>query len=125
MNLKPYIPALIWLVVITWLSVNSGMPMPKFNLFSADKLFHAAAYAMLTGLLLWGRYKTGPLPVPRAQQFLIFLAATGYGAFMEWIQGAFFLNRSFEYDDMIANTSGVFLVIMIFRAIQPPAQPGS
>jgi VanZ family protein len=50
---------------------------------------------------------------------LIFLLATGYGAFMEWIQGTFFPNRSFEYDDMIANTAGVFLAIMIFRLVKP------
>jgi|688.fasta_scaffold1493227_2 VanZ family protein len=119
MKFKPFLPALAWLVIITWLSVNSGMPMPKFNLFSADKLFHAAAYALLTALLLWGRSKSGPLPIPRSHQTLIFLLATGYGAFMEWIQGTFFPNRSFEYDDMIANTAGVFLAIMIFRLVKP------
>lgn len=119
MRLKPYLPALAWLAVITWLSVNSGMPMPKFNLFSADKLFHAAAYALLTVLLLWGRSKAGPIPIPRSQQVLIFVLAAGYGAFMEWIQGSFFPDRSFEYDDMLANTAGAFLAIMIFRLIKP------
>ncbi|HAD12713.1 MAG TPA: hypothetical protein DCF33_09780 [Saprospirales bacterium] len=119
MKNKAYLPALIWLGIVTWLSINSGMPMPKFNLFSADKLFHAAAYALLTALILWGRIKSGPLPIPGSQQMLIFILATGYGAFMEWIQGTFFPNRSFEYDDMLANTAGAFLAIIIFRLLKP------
>jgi VanZ family protein len=112
---KYYLPALIWLAIISWLSVNSGTPMPKFDLFSADKLFHAAAYALLTALLFWGRSKSGPTPIPLHQQVLIFVLATGYGAFMEWIQGTFFPNRSFEYDDMLANASGAFLAIIVAR----------
>ena len=115
MKWKYYLPALIWLVIITWLSINSGTPMPKFDLFSADKLFHAAAYALLTLLILWGRSKSGPTPVPLYQLALIFVLVTGYGAFMEWIQGTFFPNRSFEYDDMLANASGAFLATIMSR----------
>jgi VanZ family protein len=91
--------AMLWLAVITWLSTAPAIQFPSFNLLSADKLAHAAAYAMLTLLLLWA----GP-----ARWWWMPVVASAYGMMMEWVQATFFPGRFFEYDDMIANALGAF-----------------
>lgn len=108
---KPYLPAFIWLIIVTALSVMPGVPLPKFNLFSADKLGHAGAYAVLAWLMFRG-FKTANGRAANGPEILvIFALAAGYGVFMEFIQGTFFPTRFFEVDDMIANAIGAALAI--------------
>ena len=113
MTLKPLLPAFFWLVAITYLSVTSGLQLPKFEIFSADKVGHAGAYALLVWLLLWGIWKSKNRAATRGEMFLIFCFAAAYGALMEWVQGTFFPNRFFEYDDMLANAAGAFLAVIV------------
>jgi VanZ family protein len=103
--------AMLWLGIITWLSTAPSIQLPSFSLLSADKLAHAACYALLTLLLLWA----GP---PR--WWLMPLCASLYGAFMEWVQATFFPSRFFEYDDMLANAIGAYgayMMAIVFRKI--------
>ncbi len=115
MQLKYFLPALCWLVIVTYLSVTSGTNLPKFNLFSADKLAHAAAYAMLAGLLLWGLWKSKKRGATRGELLGVFSFATAFGALMEWVQGTFFPHRFFEFDDMLANAAGAFLAVFCYK----------
>ena len=83
---SPYLPAFVWLGIVTALSVMPGGALPTFNLFSADKIGHAAAYAVLTWLLLrgfrsangrvaqWKELKENKEPIGRPRQ--IYLGAT-------------------------------------------------
>ncbi len=116
MRWKPFLPALLWLVAITFLSLSSNVPMPKIDFFSPDKLAHAGAYALLTALLALGVRKSKNSPLSRKNLFLIFCFAAGYGAFMEWVQGTYFPNRFFEYYDMLANASGALFAIVILNS---------
>lgn len=109
MTLKHFLPAALWLVTVTCLSVTSGIQLPKIELFSADKLLHAGAYALLVWLMIWGVWKKEKNAVTRREMFLIVCFASIYGAIMEWVQGTFFPHRFFEYDDMIANAVGAFI----------------
>lgn len=113
MMVKPFVPAAIWLVIVTYLSTSGGVPLPKFDLFSADKIGHAGAYAILVWLLLWGIWKTKNREATGGEKFLVFALAAGYGAFMEWVQGTFFPGRFFEYDDMLANAAGALLAMTL------------
>lgn len=106
-------PALLWLAIITWLSTTPSVQLPKFNLFSADKLAHAAAYALLTGLLVWGVRRVRQRAVNRIEMWGVFCFSAGYGALMEWVQGTFFPGRFFEFDDMLANAAGAFLALIV------------
>jgi VanZ family protein len=112
MHWKPFVPAMIWLAIITWLSVTPGVQMPKFNLISADKLAHAAAYGLLAGLLIRAVRRARQRAISRAGMWGIFGFSTAYGALMEWVQGTFFPGRFFEYDDMLANAAGAFLALI-------------
>ncbi|MEO6039700.1 MAG: VanZ family protein [Saprospiraceae bacterium] len=109
---KPFLtwlPPLAWLIFITVLSVLPSVQLPHFDLFAPDKAGHALAYAGLTGLSLTTlRHLTERRAVFRSS-LLIFVLAAGYGALMEFIQGAFLPNRAFEFDDMLANTCGAAL----------------
>lgn len=106
--------AFIWLLLITWLSTSPGVSLPGFTLISSDKLAHAAAYAVLTWLLLQG------LPnafkrwnrLPRHAWLCGF--AIAYGALMEFVQATFFPYRVFEFDDMIANAIGALGAWSVF-----------
>lgn len=108
---RPFLPAWIWLAVVTALSVMPGVPMPKFNLFSSDKLGHAAAYGVLAWLIWrgWKRVRTSALTT--RELWIIFALSSGYGVLMECVQGAFFPYRFFEFDDMLANAFGAALAM--------------
>ncbi len=108
-SFSAWLPALIWLLLVTGVSVMPSVQLPQFNLFSPDKLGHALAYAGLTGLLLLGlRRLYGRAPTLREGLF-VFLFAAGYGALMEFVQGNFLPGRAFEYDDMLANAFGAVI----------------
>jgi len=116
-------PAALWLAVVTFLSVTPNVQLPKIELFSADKLAHAGAYALLAWFLAWGVWKLKKRAATPIELFLIFCIATLYGMLMEWLQGTFFPNRFFEYDDMLANAAGAFLAGMVagqlFKVLSP------
>ncbi len=116
MIIKYFSPAALCLAVITWLSVAPNVPMPKLELFSADKLFHALSYSILSGLLLFGFHRSKGRKVSETGMLLSFLLAAGYGVFMEWVQGTFFPYRVYEYEDMIANAAGALLAVVVYRA---------
>lgn len=99
-----YLPAFVWLLIITYLSTSPGISLPAFSLFSADKLAHAVVYGMLVVLLWFGHRRQHDLG--KYWGISVFLGATLYGAFMEYIQATYFPGRSFEFDDMIANAAG-------------------
>lgn len=107
---KAFLPALIWLIGITILSTGANVPMPKFNLIGPDKLAHAGAYALLAWLVLYGYQKVSGKPGTKALVY-IWLFAAGYGVLMEFVQGAFFPNRFFEFDDMLANAIGALVPV--------------
>lgn len=108
-----YIPALIWLVIITALSTGPGIPLPEVRLITTDKLGHAAAYAVLCWLILRALKDAGVLQILFAVLF-----CAGYGALMEWVQGTFYPNRYFEYFDMLANTVGAVLSGIVYFAFK-------
>jgi VanZ family protein len=103
--MRSYLPALLWLLIITYLSVTSRrLPVPQFQLLSFDKLAHAAAYGLLV-LLLWFGHR-GRADLGRYWGITVFLGASVFGAVMEWVQATWFPHRFYELDDMIANVIG-------------------
>ncbi len=112
---KSFVPAFIWLIVITLLSTKGGVSMPGFNLFQIDKVGHAGAYALLVGLSLFGLHRYQVLErAPFRIGLLVFLIASLYGVFMEFIQFEYFPDRHFEVDDMLANTFGAAAAWWLF-----------
>ncbi|MCB9356814.1 MAG: hypothetical protein H6575_19805 [Lewinellaceae bacterium] len=109
-RLKHYIPAAAWLLVITGLSVTPGMQLPKFDLFSTDKLGHfgglrLADCAVAVGLLSLERL-SGRLAHRAADLRICFRLQLSDGV----RAGRFYSRKVQEVDDMIANAAGAALV---------------
>lgn len=89
-----------WIVAIFYLSLTPIPPQPVSFEF-ADKLEHAAAYAFL---MLWF-CQIYQLPRWRMVVAALFIAM---GVGIEFLQGMTGY-RFFEYADMLANSTGVFV----------------
>lgn len=113
--IKAYLPALLWLLFITGLSVMPGVQLPAFHLFSADKLAHAVVYGVLTWLLLRAYTRTRQAPLSFGKEIIVLCLSTIYGVFMEFVQFAFIPGRFYEYDDMLANALGSVMGWVFFR----------
>jgi VanZ family protein len=106
---KALLPAMIWWVVLTYCSVTTVPQLPKFSLFTADKLIHFGIYGLLNLFILGGFRKAG-----RALNPQIVLLSTVFciiwGVLIECFQGLL-PHRTFEFDDMLANAIGSILAV--------------
>jgi VanZ family protein len=106
-----FLPAVLWAILIYFLSTTSSDNLPKFNLLSIDKIGHLLFYAVLTFWLLWAVRKNAVYNIVSA---LLAASVAGlYGVALEWVQ-AFLPHRSFDYADMLANFAGCFLGLLSF-----------
>ncbi|MFD2201551.1 VanZ family protein [Shivajiella indica] len=104
---KRLIPAVLWLVIVTVAVLTPGNSLPKVPLFPfADKLIHFGLFALLT--FLWVR--VGTLTQERklkwknlSTKLLVFTIL--FPIFIEYLQ-MFVPNRSFEFEDILANLIG-------------------
>ena len=117
--LKHFWYTVLWLVVLTILSLLPGNDIPTSNWLEqihADKIVHVGMYAMLTFLLLlsmshWKKKEFSHWR--KAFPFIIF--AMSYGVSMELMQLFFTDSRKFEVADMVANAGGAFIGFFVFR----------
>ena len=110
--LKNFYPAIIWTIIITWLSAIPGLPAMDWDLISADKVGHFGVYAILAWLICYGLHKTGA--ISNKNYLMAFAFSAGWGMLMEWMQGTFFPYRFFEWPDEIANAIGAILGVAAF-----------
>jgi VanZ family protein len=103
---KYYLYPLLWLIFVTGLSVMPGVQLPKFDLFSSDKLAHAFVYGVLCILILYGWKGIQRKPLIWAPVLMAVCISAAYGIMMEFVQYAFIPGRMYEVDDMIANAAG-------------------
>ncbi|MFZ2898402.1 MAG: VanZ family protein [Saprospiraceae bacterium] len=112
--MNPFLPAIIWSIVIAALSLGSGIQLPSemWQLLEWDKVGHFGVYAVECFLLLKGFYQIGrrnPLPA--------ILLALFFGLTLEVLQYAFFPHRHFEWDDLLANTLGTLVGYGVFKRL--------
>lgn len=105
-SIKSFLPALVWLLLVTGVSVLPSIQLPQFDLFAIDKLGHALAYAGLMGLSWWSLVRRNRRAPTGREQLLLFVFSAGYGMLMEVVQGTFLPGRFLEFDDMLANAFG-------------------
>lgn len=103
--LKYLWPALLWALIILFLSAHPQMGIAKpWWVLQPDKIGHAGAYALLAFLL---RYAFVPIHWP-------ILIGTVYGILIEFMQQVFFYGRQLDVLDMLANLVGCCLGVWIF-----------
>jgi VanZ family protein len=108
--LKLYFPAIIWVLVILYLSAFSG-PQIDIGFIAPDKLGHLMAYGLLSILIVWKNIKNQE-KLSRNLFLIVLIVSSSYGILMEIMQYLFFPNRYFEYGDMIANLLGSFFGLL-------------
>lgn len=106
----------LWLVVgymlvsfVVYLSVTSEPPDPNIDIPFIDKFFHALAYFIL---MFW----FSQIYHIKKQRLFYAVALVLMGILMEYIQ-SFDPARTYEIEDMVANTVGVLIGILLSRNV--------
>jgi VanZ family protein len=116
--LKPYIPAIIWLLIILILSGYPGSYVPKIPVWQFDKLVHSTIYAILSFCFLLPYYQQYVKENKRLRIGLIVVfIVVFYGGFMEILQNNIFINRSGNWYDFTANTIGAIIGVILYPLI--------
>ena len=120
-NLKlfkfPFLPGIVWAIIILVLMTMSGNSFPKFdliNILSLDKFVHAFVFFILQLLLCYGFYKQKN----KLKRFPILISSIitfTYGIGTEIVQAVFSLNRKGDYLDVIANSIGIIIAILLCK----------
>lgn len=99
-----WLPAIIWVVIICWLSFSSldSVEIPVF--FSADKFAHFFMYAILELLLFY------PIKKVNSSFILLSVVAILFAIATELIQHYYITNRFGEVADFVANLFGLSAV---------------
>jgi len=90
------------------------MKMPKEGISSLgniDKLYHITAYFSLSIFWLFSFYKKVNL------KYIIISICIIYGIIIEVLQATVTTYRSGDFKDILANTLGVFLGLLVFNII--------
>jgi VanZ family protein len=98
------VPAGIWLLILTYCSLTVPPSLPDFNLLRLDKFIHFGIYGLLCLLILGGLQMSGKR-LDVATIIKSVCAAATWGILLEVCQ-AFLPYRTYELDDMVANTMG-------------------
>lgn len=119
MKLKPFIPALVWLIIIIVLSGYPGRNLPKAPFDEFDKLVHLAIYALLSFLSMLGFYKqpTSLSMTKKTQYFFSIMFSIVMGGLIEVLQEYVFINRFGDWFDFTANSLGAVLGVVGFILI--------
>ncbi len=102
------VPAALYAGLIFWLSHQPNpFPWAPQELWSFDKLAHAAEYAVFSGLLTWGLWHSTRLG-PRRAALVAVLVAAVYGVSDEFHQ-SFVPNRAADPRDWAADAAGALV----------------
>ena len=112
---KSFLPAFIWALLILYLSTRGKVNVPSSfsDLFEWDKLGHATFYMILAFALFWGLKQINALK--QINIIVVAIACIAYGVILEYVQYYFFPGRYLEINDMIANTVGVMISLVLLR----------
>ena len=116
-------PALVWALFIAVLCGMPGTSIPHVSwleLLSFDKVVHASLFFVLTTLSLAGVFNNYHKNYFSAEPIYFITAFTCvcYGGVLELLQGAFFVARSADTYDFVANTFGVIIAAVYFNKIK-------
>ena len=110
------IPAIVWTAFIAsscLLPSSLFKPFTFQSLLELDKFIHLVLYFVFVQLWVLNLEK-----INRKNKLVILLIGIIYGIFIEFMQSAMNIGRSYEIDDMIANTLGAILGIVFMTITQ-------
>ena len=106
------LPAIIWTIVVTVLTLLPGRDLPEVNIVNFDKAAHLGVFGLLTGLYLrWNN----SLPVEVTRNILVTLFVIAYSGLIELLQGIFYVDRHADILDFAANATGCVLAFLLLQ----------
>ena len=115
---KVYWQALVWNSLVIVLSVLPAGSFPETGLIRIahlDKIVHFSMYAVLTFLIL----RKNPVVFPGTRKIILwswtFVHVFFTGFFLELFQNYFIIGRVFDIFDVLANTAGSLVALLIFE----------
>jgi len=103
--------SLIYLTIVAFLSLLPPNDLPDIPLFpGADKIVHTCMYLGLAWLACWSMHAE----VKRKWYFIIILFSISWGIMMEIFQFLMHLGRSFEFYDIVSNSIGTLIGVLIY-----------
>lgn len=114
MRVHPLWPALGWASLILVLCLMPGQALPQWewaDLLSVDKAVHAFLFAVL--YVLVHRWLIDRGMAPSKALWVGLIACTAYGASTELMQQLPALGRRGDLGDLLANTAGVLLGMLV------------
>ncbi|MEW6469134.1 MAG: VanZ family protein [Bacteroidota bacterium] len=110
--------ALLWAVLIFILCMIPGRDLPKISwleLLQFDKAVHAGLFFVLAALLARGLgLQHSSRMLQRFPRLFSLTFCVIYGAALEWLQGALFVERTADPYDFIANATGAVAGMALF-----------
>jgi VanZ family protein len=85
------------------------MPKAEISINNIDKLYHLFAYFVLSSCWLFSFYKKPAL------KYIIILFCIIYGIIIEVLQDTLTLYRTGDFKDVLANTLGIILGLLVFN----------
>src|SRR5436190_12602969 len=110
---KVILLSIVWALVILALCAMPGQYIPSndwLDLLSVDKLIHAMMFFILCSLFIIAAKKSN-----KGMGIIIALVIFGilYGALMELLQQEVFSNRSADWKDIVANSTGCIISLLM------------
>lgn len=119
MNIRRFIPAILWLALSVILLCLPGSTIPRYPwpwlaTVQADKWIHAGLFGMLC-LLFSLPIRSSEQNIQQKKKWLWWITLCGilYGILMEFVQKNWVLNRSFEFWDILADITGCLAAYFI------------
>jgi len=97
------------LLILLLICIPARSVTEKFSLIPyIDKLIHFILFGIFA--ILWGKVSLKEHDNKYYSSHLIFIAGTLYSVILELLQQLPFIDRTFDYYDILANTAGACLI---------------
>jgi VanZ family protein len=117
--IKKNIFSILVALVILYLSLASSDTfdeVPLFNIPYLDKIVHIGMYFGLMMVIIFEHRKSLE---NNKQLFITALIPFSYGILMELLQGSVTSTRSADFYDVISNTSGILISVLLWIWVKP------
>jgi VanZ family protein len=109
--------AIGWTLLIAFLCLITFNDLPDIEVKSADKFIHVLFYFVLT--MLWGLHSMLKLSGIRISKIVLFvILSICYGILLEILQGTLTTTRHADVLDVLANSTGALLALLVFVFIK-------
>ncbi len=107
--------SIVWAILIFVLCATPGQYLPSekwLELIGFDKFVHASIFFILLSLAFLKAFKHKQ---PSFVFVMCFVFVFFYGVVLEFMQANYFSNRSADFYDIAANTSGCVIAVLILK----------